>query len=86
MASLHSSVVAHVKVDGVHGGRAKLKRARSHLGQFAGAAGSQQQPRSFGGKGQRSSRANAGAGAGNEDDLSLKAHSPILPNRMNMGA
>ena len=55
-------------------GGAALQGQRGHLGQFSGAPCGQQQPRSLGRKGQRCGRANAGAGSGNEDDLSLEAH------------
>ena len=58
-------------------GGAALQGARGHFGQFAGAAGGQQQPRSLGREGQRSGRANAGAGSGDEDNLPFQAlHCP----------
>jgi hypothetical protein len=43
-------------------------------GQFVGATSGEQQPRSLGSEGQRRGRADAGAGSGDEDDFSLKAH------------
>ena len=77
---LHGAMVAHIKVDGVHRGGAALHGLRGDLGEAAGAAGSQQETGSFGGKGKSSGRSDAGAGSGDEDDLSFKAHDPILAN------
>ena len=78
-------MIAHVEVDGVDGRRAALHGARGHFREFAGAAGGEEQPGSLGGEGESSGCADAGAGSGDKDDLSLEAHDTILANVLGMG-
>ena len=78
---LHGAMVAHVEIDGVDGRCAALHGARGYFGKFACPAGSEQKPCALGCKSERSGCADAGAGPGDEDDLSLKAHDNILTNR-----
>ncbi len=66
--------IPNIQVDGVHCRCSTLKCSRCDFGKLAGAPGSQQQSSALGRKGQRGSRANAGACAGNKNDLSLKLH------------
>ena len=73
MAFCDGVAVAHIEADGVNGLSAALEGYRGDFGQFVGAASGQQQARALGGEGQRGSRANAGRGSGNEDDLSFES-------------
>jgi hypothetical protein len=76
-------MIANVEADGVNGGSSALQGLRGDLGKFTGAAACKQQARSLGREGQRGSRANAGAGSRNEDDLSPETHDSILEPVMN---
>ena len=75
---LDGLAVAHIEADRVHSFCPALQCGRGYLGQFAGAAGGQQQPGSLGRKSQCRGRAYARRGSGNKDDFSLEAHAPIL--------
>jgi hypothetical protein len=62
----------------VNGFGPALKGSGGNISQLIRAASGQQQARPLSGESERSSRANAGRGTGNENDLSLETHGSIL--------